>query len=66
MSLLNLLWISRTTPVYRLPFDKLKAELLYPSRVENQDTSPHLIKMAVELVIFPLAKLLDPKKAASN
>ena len=49
-----------------LTFDKLKAELLYPSRVENQDTSPHLIKMAVELVIFPLAKLLDPKKAASN
>ena len=32
-----------------LPFDKLKAELFYPSRVENHYTSPHVIKMAVEL-----------------
>ena len=45
-----------------LPFDKLKAELFYPSRVENQDTSPHVINMAVELANCLLAKLHDPKK----
>ena len=49
-----------------LPSDKLKAELFYPLRVENQDTSPHVIKMAVELANFLLAELCDPKKATSN
>ena len=49
-----------------LPFDKLKAELFYPLRVENQDTSPHVIKMAVELANCLLAELHGPNKATSN
>ena len=49
-----------------LPFKKFKAELFYPSRVENQDNSPHVIKMAVELEKFFLVELRDPKKATSN
>ena len=49
-----------------LTFDTLKPELFYPSRVENQDTSPHVIKMAVELEKFFLVELRDPKKAISN
>ena len=49
-----------------LTFDTLKPELFYPSRVENQDTSPHVIKMAVELEKFFLVELRDPKKTTSN
>ena len=49
-----------------LPFDTLKSEFFYPSRVENQDTSPRVIKMVAQLAHCLLAKLFDPKKAASN
>ena len=45
-----------------LPFDKLKAEFFYPSRVENQDTYPHVIKVVVELANCLLAKLLIPRR----
>ena len=46
-----------------LPSDKLKAELFYPSRVENYYTSPHVIKMAVELENCLISELRYPKKA---
>ena len=49
-----------------LSFNKLKAELLYPSRVENQDNSPHVINIAVDFANILLAELRDPKKATSN
>ena len=49
-----------------LPFDKLKASFFYPSRVENKDTFPNVIKIVVELANCLLAKLHDPKKATSN
>ena len=49
-----------------LPFDKLKAEFFYPSHVGNQDTSPHVIRMATELANCLLVELRDPKKAISN
>ena len=45
-----------------LPFDKLKAEFFYLSRVENQDTYPHVIKVVVELANCLLAKLLIPRR----
>ena len=49
-----------------LSFDKLKAELFYPSCVDNKYTSPHVIKMAVDLSNCLLVDILDPKKAISN
>ena len=49
-----------------LPFDKLKAELFYPSHLENQDTSTHVINIAVELANCLLSEIRDPKKATPN
>ena len=44
-----------------LPFDKLKAELLYPERTENIATKALATKMAVEMDSCILNELWDPK-----
>ena len=49
-----------------VPFDKVKAELYYPSREENQQTTNLVMKMAVEVSECMLMELRDPKKATSS
>ena len=45
-----------------VPFDKVKAELYYPSREENQQTTNLVMKMAVEVSQCMLMELRDPKR----
>jgi hypothetical protein len=50
-----------------LPFDLLNAEIFYPERQENKDSTPTVIEMA-QTVVAPTAKkeVVDPKKALSK
>ena len=49
-----------------LPFDQLNAELFYPDRDENKDTTDTATGMAVELAKCMLEELRDPHKATSD
>lgn len=49
-----------------IPFDILKAELFYPKREENQQTTTLLMKMSTEAATSILQELRDPKKATSD
>ena len=49
-----------------LPFNVLNAELLYPERQENKDTTKWVHKMAVEVATCILKELRDPKKASAD
>ena len=49
-----------------LPYDRVNAELFYPSRKENKDTTPLVVKMAVEVAKCLLKELRDPNKAISD
>ena len=46
-----------------LPFDTLNAELFYPQREKNKDTTKLLKEMAVEVGKCLLTEFCDPKKA---
>ena len=45
-----------------LPFDKFKAELLYPERTENISTKDLATKMDVETAGCLLTELRDPRR----
>ena len=49
-----------------LPYDKINAELFYPDRDENKQTTGWVHKMAVEAAQCLLEELRDPKKATSD
>jgi hypothetical protein len=49
-----------------LPFDTLNAELFYPQREENKDTTKLVHDMAVEVAKCLLQEFRDPKKATSD
>ena len=49
-----------------LPYDKINAELFYPTREENKQTTTMVLKMAVEVAECFLKELRDPKKATSD
>ena len=49
-----------------LPFDQLNAELFYPNRKENTETTGMVELMAVEVAKCMLQELRDPDKATSN
>jgi hypothetical protein len=50
-----------------LPYDQMNAEMLYPSRQENVDTTPIVEDMAAnEVAPAVLGELCDPKKALSD
>lgn len=49
-----------------LPYDQLNAEMFYPVRPENQQTSDLVKKMAIEVADCILKELCDPKKALSD
>ena len=49
-----------------LPFDKLNAEIFYPTRRENTETTEIVKLMASEVAETILNELHDPRKATSN
>ena len=49
-----------------LPYDKINAELFYPDRVENKQTTHWVHKMAVEVAQCLIQELRNPKKATSD
>ena len=49
-----------------LPYDKLNAEMFYPSRPENIQTTELVKEMACEVAECILKELCDPKKALSD
>ena len=49
-----------------LPYDQLNAELFYPQRKENAETTDTVILMASEVAEVIVKELRDPKKATSN
>ena len=49
-----------------LPYDQVNAEFFYPSRKENKDTTPLVVKMAVETATCLLKELRDLNKATSD
>lgn len=49
-----------------LPFDQLNAELFYPQRQENIETTETVNLMAIEVAETILKELRDPRKASSD
>ena len=49
-----------------LPFDQLNAELFYPDRKENKETTGMVELMAIEVAKCMLQELRDPDKATSD
>ena len=49
-----------------MPFDQLNAELFYPKRQENKDTTEIVTKLALEVAQCFLEDLCDPTKATSD
>ena len=49
-----------------LPHDQLNAEMFYPSRLENQQTTELVKELACEVAECILTELCDPKKALSD
>lgn len=49
-----------------LPFDQLNAEMFYPQRPENQQTTDLVKEMASEVAECIMKELCDPKKALSD
>src|SRR6056300_1299243 len=49
-----------------LPFDQLNAELFYPDRKENKETTGMVELMAIEVAKCMLQELRDPDKATSE
>jgi hypothetical protein len=47
-------------------FEKINAELFYPKRKENKETTALVHKMALEVAIYLLKELCDPNKATSD
>ncbi|KAL7503011.1 hypothetical protein ACHAXN_000861, partial [Cyclotella atomus] len=54
-------------PGHEVSFDLLNAEIFYPKRQENKDSTPTVIEMA-QTIDAPTAKkeIVDPKKALGN
>ena len=49
-----------------IPFDLLRAELFYPTRMENRQTHQFCCRLAEEIASTILAELRDPRKATSQ
>ena len=49
-----------------MPYDKINAELFWPEREENKQTTQMVLKMAAEVAACMLKELRDPKKATSD
>ena len=49
-----------------MPYDKINAELFWPERDENKQTTDMVLKMATEVAACMLKELRDPKKATSD
>ena len=49
-----------------IPYRKVVDELFYPERIENQDTTNLVLKLAKEVAFVWLEELRDPKKATAD
>ena len=49
-----------------MPYDQINAELFWPERDKNKQTTDMVLKMATEVAACMLKELRDPKKATSD